>query len=371
MNVRIFLSRAMETPSVPLETPPVPNMRVRPFTSHFEPRSLIELWVPSAQLKNPGWRWDGTDYVCSSRSSYGDDQLLMKHKPALHPLLVVAPTGFPSHADVRSVLMWLDTHHRALACDSSQTWRIATESADRWRIMRRHIYNRKKDNIDGPAEILELVNMIRLPTEEPPSATRSPRFRREGSTDSCSLAEDSTAVVAALTVEDVSRMMPDFDDAATDDGDDVTITAAFCNCPECRKERAASTSDPQAAQGSGRQPATEPIMAHSPAIPSPGSGRQRKESMGAAHSCSKSKRLRVKTTVGDHRAPKKIQLPAIIVSRKNKLNSYLLGKGNTYICGMSGPTARDTLKTLQELINTASVSTKPEALAWLQGQRSK
>ena len=71
----------------------------------------------------------------------------------LKVLIALSPAGCLSMADLRASLTWLETNKQFLCCCGQPVFKVATESADRWRCMCRHVYNRKRDNAKGAEEL--------------------------------------------------------------------------------------------------------------------------------------------------------------------------------------------------------------------------
>ena len=134
----------------------------RPLTSKFLPRDLVEDWTPIAQVRNPGFLWDGSDYDCPKRSQLGDVSQLLARQEPLKLLIKHAPTGFPSHPNLRSALGSLQVKFQIFGTDIGNTSRVVMESADRWRIMMRNLYNRKRLGEDDSA-LAPLLDGITLP----------------------------------------------------------------------------------------------------------------------------------------------------------------------------------------------------------------
>ena len=88
--------------------------RYRPPVGHFSPGILANRWSRFAALKDPGFNMLGTDYESTARSQFGDDKSLELHGEALASLVGCAPTGFPSHYDLRATILQLHTSHNIL-----------------------------------------------------------------------------------------------------------------------------------------------------------------------------------------------------------------------------------------------------------------
>ena len=121
---------------------------VRPQTSRFTPSALADRWDELARQRRPGFDWDGSSYMACGRSLALDTASLVAHKDALKMLVEVAPTAFPSHPCLKSVLLGM---HRKLKIfgETTKVERVSSEGADRWRIMCRHLYDIKKSGIEA------------------------------------------------------------------------------------------------------------------------------------------------------------------------------------------------------------------------------
>ena len=80
----------------------------RPRVAHLKACSLAAGWQQLAALKDPGFRWDGSQYQSGPRSKHGSSQQLIMHMEPLQVLLGMAPSGFPSFLDLRQSIMLLD-----------------------------------------------------------------------------------------------------------------------------------------------------------------------------------------------------------------------------------------------------------------------
>ena len=119
----------------------------RPKTLHVPVADLFDAWAPLARLRDTSFEWDGSAYSKPSRNLSCDRSGLEAHKDALMELVRLAPTGFPAHASVREALLQLDSRFNIFA-GQSNTFKVASDAADVWRVMCRDLYDLKK--IRGP-----------------------------------------------------------------------------------------------------------------------------------------------------------------------------------------------------------------------------
>ena len=84
---------------------------------------------------------------------------LHRYKKALAPLLQVAPSGFPSHARVRSALLSLHHKHKILPIEHDSAATVANVAADRFRIMCKDVHRLKRKQDKG-IDVADLVSLI-------------------------------------------------------------------------------------------------------------------------------------------------------------------------------------------------------------------
>ena len=139
--------------------------RKRPTTTNFKAAELVESWKERTNLRDPGFQWDGSGYGKPSRSSGIDEESISTYAKPLKVLLTLAPTGFPSHPDLRRAFVILNQRFNALQVSQRQEEKAASEAADKWRIMCRDVYNAtKKKNKEGYSDAMtELIALIHHP----------------------------------------------------------------------------------------------------------------------------------------------------------------------------------------------------------------
>lgn len=213
----------------------------RARTVHVDEDALLEEWRPLAQLRSTSIAWDGSLYS-KSRNQGVDKEGLIRHKKALVGLCRAAPSGFPSMSSVRGVLLRLEKEFGVLQADPKFVFKVATEAADSWRIMMKHVYTYKKRK-SVPKELRELTDLL-IDQDIPTSEDGAPDASMDGSE------------MVPQTHEDVDAMfgLEDFDvsDSSSDDLD-CEIVAVTCRCAECMSK---------------------------PRIADPGVGKQRQETRG-------------------------------------------------------------------------------------------
>ena len=157
-----------------------------------------------AKLRNPGYSWDGSDYT-KGRTGSADREGLKMYAAPIAEILKLAPTGFPSHGLLRQTLQELHEKHTIFdGVDKTNVWRVATDAADTFRVMCKHIYNWSK-NGTPPEDFKHLVDLI---TPSTPAKKRP-----------------------AIT-------FPEFDDDDEDENE-VEVTKERCMCPACMASKPA------------------------------------------------------------------------------------------------------------------------------------
>ena len=136
-----------------------------PKTVHFQPLELATSWRAFAQLRTPGFEFDGSGYGKPVRSLSGDLTGLVAYSAPLKCLLGVAPTGFPSQASVRDSLLLLQKDHNIFQCQPHMEEKRADEAADIWRVMCKDLYNIKKKQPTGK-------HTEKQPTEKQPTSAQ-------------------------------------------------------------------------------------------------------------------------------------------------------------------------------------------------------
>ena len=143
----------------------------RPATIKFNPSVLTKKWDSLGQRRNPGFDWDGSSYTSCGRSLSPDVSSLCSHKEGLAPLIEVAATGFPSHLCLKTSLQQLHQKYNIFR-ETARLEKLSCDSADRWRIMCRHLYDLAKSGTAAPG-LESLIKQIILPTTESRAEVRA------------------------------------------------------------------------------------------------------------------------------------------------------------------------------------------------------
>lgn len=137
----------------------------RPNVTRFESGALVARWSELASRKRPGFQWDGSTYAALGRSLTPNIGSLERHRDALEGLIEVAPTAFPSQPALKGSLLALHLKHNIFeGAHDAKAQKLATDGADAWRIMCRHLYELKKQGCEI-AGLQPLLDKIILPTE--------------------------------------------------------------------------------------------------------------------------------------------------------------------------------------------------------------
>ena len=148
----------------------------RPSVSNFEAADLAAALFPLAGLRATGFRWDGSDYTALGRNHVPHQASLSQHAEALAIICGFAPSGFPAHATLRNTLLLLQNKHNVLGDHPAhRLFREASVAAENWKIMCKHVYVIKKQNIEiTHAALMGAVAKIRLPDKFPDTAPETP-----------------------------------------------------------------------------------------------------------------------------------------------------------------------------------------------------
>ena len=119
----------------------------------FDIKAMVENAQELAKLKKVPFRWCCDDYPKPVRSHGPDRAALVASAPFLHLLVDAAPNGYPSHTDLRAVLMCLDDDHQILENAISEKnpkgktqFEAANLSADIWRKKTKDLLYIKKNS---------------------------------------------------------------------------------------------------------------------------------------------------------------------------------------------------------------------------------
>ena len=392
----------------------------RPKTSYFDSEDLFEELRELSKLKDPGFKWDGSTYQKPTRSTSADHEGLFAHRKALEVLLKVAPTGFPSHSDLKATFVKLHKKEQVFegvrTDDAGKTLKAATEAADIWRIMCRDLYNLRKLEVKDH-KVQFLVDMIELSTKEDGSTggddivmcdDKDDDEQRSGvvsfpdfdslvdpdlaaddfdsqqaaaNFDSQQAADDFDSEQAAENFDseqaannfdseqaaanfDSEQAANNFDSEQAADDSDVEIVAMQCRCPVCSKV------DTGVSRGSAP-------------IPSAKSGGQRIETVGKKEkmkATNKKAMKAIKVVSAKTKAvlSQRIKLPIKIAERKTSKcgkqpEMYILHSvaKNSYVCGQKqsqSSSYRENIKAVAKEIEEGKITTVKAAREWLSGR---
>ena len=124
---------------------------------------LVRAWDGFAKLRKCGWGWHGSDYPNARRGSRVDEPGLVHHEIPLRELLKVAPTGFPAQSKLRMALEYLQLKHNIFGdLGAASLYQVASEAADRWRIMAKDVHGCAVNGYKTDALVLEVVVFVGL-----------------------------------------------------------------------------------------------------------------------------------------------------------------------------------------------------------------
>ena len=103
----------------------------RPLTSRFDVTELVNQWAPEAKKRRPRVPWDGSGYPSMGRSLSPSMSGLARHAPTLKTLLLMAPTGFPSHPMSKAAFLKMHDHWKMMGEDMPE--RKTPKTAAGWR----------------------------------------------------------------------------------------------------------------------------------------------------------------------------------------------------------------------------------------------
>ena len=84
---------------------PTSSKKPRTLNERCDLQTMSEVFDPLARLRDPGFDWSLAFYG-KTRSQGPDTEGLRRYKPILKVLFTVAPSGLPSHVDLRAVLKY-------------------------------------------------------------------------------------------------------------------------------------------------------------------------------------------------------------------------------------------------------------------------
>ena len=229
----------------------------RPLASHIVVQDLGKEFTQLAMHKCPGFDWDGSGYQACSRSAFGDAESLAKHKVPLTILLKFASTGFTSHPNLKQALTALHSKYQIFK-DCSNIFKVASTAADNWRVMCRHLYNRKKEGCSDPC-LKSLTDLIVLPSQTTAAQHTDTTAAEQSHVETVSSLVPTNNNLASsphgiLDPELVNSLFPTFEDTQDVPVEDdcimlgsmeaeVMVISQKCMCPDCwpKKSRPSET----------------------------------------------------------------------------------------------------------------------------------
>lgn len=251
----------------------------RPASIVLCPADVVEAWQPFLDKRQPGFKWDGSEYNRPSRNQSVDKEGLEIYMPPLLVLLGLAPTGFPTHSSLRDSFLQVDEKYGIL--DTSQPrFHSAGKVADIWRKMCADIYQMKKSGVFNDRLRL-LVDAIAMRASSSALLTTSPAASPAAASPAASPAAlaDPPAACPAKVAAPPASLLPVFaefsdngsqgedseDDSSMnwekeeEDGDNVVIMSMSCQCSDCQAPI------PSAAIGGQKKASTATVAASSDA----------------------------------------------------------------------------------------------------------
>ena len=225
---------------------------------HVQPEDLIKDWGELLNLRQPGFKWDGSSGVDLDMRG----RLAVNAAPLMQ-ILKHAPSGFPAHGDLANVFASLQASHGIVDESKKPMPKACTDAAETWRLLAKEVYKLKK-NGEQCAPIQDLIDSIVLPSSQ--SASIHSDIVEDTAT--CGLtAPEVQALFSGMEVDDLASgdegVAPTTaGEGVIDSDDDCQIVFWPCACPKC--------------VGAGHA-ATTPSVA----IPSSVKGGQRLETTGS------------------------------------------------------------------------------------------
>ena len=224
-------------PSAPT-APDARPKRFRANQSPFNVNEMYELLAPIAKKRNLGFKWDGSDYP-RKRSSTPDVQHLEITCPVLEVLAMFAPNGYPSHSDLRKLLVLLDIkfHILQLGDNEDKRFQCAGDAADLWRIMTKHTLSLKQSKRTLKTELRKVVDSMVV---DKPVENDDIIFNDDGFPAISHIIFDDNGCPAhspqSAASPSSSASASASADSADGDGDDCVLIAITCSCANCRRE---------------------------------------------------------------------------------------------------------------------------------------
>ena len=132
----------------------------KPRVVHFVPDDLIKDWSELLNLRQPGFKWDGSSGVDLDMRA----RLAVNAAPLMQ-ILKHAPSGFPAHGDLANVFASLQASHGIVDESKKPMPKACTDAAETWRLLAKEVYKLKK-NGEQCAPIQDLIDSIVLPSSQ-------------------------------------------------------------------------------------------------------------------------------------------------------------------------------------------------------------
>ena len=204
----------------------------RPSYQEVDKEQLLEAWKPLLELREPGFKWTGDDYNRSGRNQSVDKPGLLRYEKALVPLLMAAPSGFPTQSSLRDVFIVADSRHSILVQDARGRHFHANNAADIFRKMCKDVYNLCKG--EAPSEMQDLMKLI---SPKPPKTQNKKSLPSRPSASPTSTRSDGPAPLPMPKFATFSDLSGDDDDddvvEDASDSDSVELVRISCQCPMC------------------------------------------------------------------------------------------------------------------------------------------
>lgn len=358
--------------------------RSRPRTSHFAVHGLVDKWQALVELRDPGFNWDGSSYPKGNKAVNID--ALEAYARPLQGLLEMAPSGFPSHGDLRNTLSFLQSKYGIFSRDKRVTQRTCDEAAEAWRLMAKHIYNIKKAGTPVGPSLQLLVGTIALPKregdEDEQSSFGASNKPGDELSEGCPRPSPSRSSLGLKEVEEmfhVEAVSSDDDD----DRDEVELLEMRCACEECVqrgvKAKSLGTIVVDVEEHKRQIPVANPIAGQQRQETAKALARRRYRTKATPRTLGETAPTTAKNTKKKQRRPldlhKPILLPLKLVHRqsgKTKPEAYLLSGGNKYVAGQSSASNSsylEDMKALKAKIEANEIGSAMAARLWLKGLR--
>lgn len=214
----------------------------------FDVSHLCEALTPFAKLKTPDWGdWELLEYN-KKRSCGPDRTALEKYALLLKIVLVICPSGRPSHVRLREAYLFLQRKYNIMSSELAKvnkdvnTW--ADECVDRVKVALKHLSDIKDSRTTFMTpSVRELVMMITDEEEEPHPEARASGLDRSRAPRAqpppaplTNIAPTSPTVLDRPAPESPPPELlsqPGSEASASSSTSSVVIENVVCNCPEC------------------------------------------------------------------------------------------------------------------------------------------